>query len=295
VRTSDDFLNLKELPPRIAFIGGGFISMEFSHIAAIAGAKAYVAVRGDRCLKRFDPDLVSHLCQATTKLGVKVLYDSPPHSLEKTDSGVLLRLGQNGQETVEADLVIHGAGRVPNLDGLAPEAAGIAVEGAKLTLNEFLGTTNPKVYAAGDAAGHYQLTPTAVMEAKAVAANILRGNHARPDYSIIPSATFTNPTLAGVGLTEDAARAKGIAFEVKAKMGLSWPELTRLGITHSGYKVLLEPGTGKLLGLFYLGEDAEEVVNLAALCMRQGMTGNQIMDMVWAYPSFGYTLRYMLP
>lgn len=294
VRTSDDFLNLKELPQRIAFIGGGFISMEFSHITAIAGAKAYVAVRGDRCLKRFDADLVSQLCQATTALGVEVLYDSPPHSIEKTPQGCILRLGPKGERSVEADLVVHGAGRVPDLDGLDPGAAGIDLDGPKLKLDEFLKTTNPGVYAAGDAAGHYQLTPTAVMEAKAVAANILRGDQARPDYSIIPSATFTHPTLAGVGLTEDAAKAKGIAFEVKTKTGLTWSELTRLGIAHSGYKVLLEPGAGKLLGLSYLGEDAEEVVNLAALCMRQGMTASQIMDMVWAYPSFGYTLRYML-
>ncbi|WP_243360360.1 dihydrolipoyl dehydrogenase family protein [Fundidesulfovibrio terrae] len=291
---SDDFLNLKELPPRIAFIGGGYISMEFAHIAAIAGATVTMAVRGDRCLKRFEPDLVSQLCAATASLGVEVLYHSPPHSLEKTESGFVLRVGALGEHAVEADMVFHGAGRVPDLDGLDPAAAGIAVEDGKLTLDSFLKTTNPAVYAAGDAAWRYQLTPTAVMEGRAVAANILHGDHVSPDYAYVPSATFTHPTLAGVGLTEEQAKSAGLAYEVKAKTGLSWSELTRLGIRHSGYKVILEPGGGKLLGLFYMGEDAEEVVNLAALCMRQGLTVSQIMDMVWAYPSFGYTLRYML-
>lgn len=294
VSTSDDFLNLKELPARIAFIGGGFISMEFSHIAAIAGAKATVAVRGDRCLKRFEIDLVRQLCTATSQLGVDVLYNAPPHSIERTAGGLLLRLGPDGAQSVLADVVIHGAGRVPNLDGLDPAVAEISTQGGQLVLDEFLRTTNPGVYAAGDAAGRYQLTPTAVMEARIVAANILGGDHRKPDYSIIPSATFTHPTLAGVGLTEEEAKAKGIDYEVKTATSLTWSELTRLGEHHGGYKAITEPGGGRLLGLHYMGEDAEEVVNVAALCMRQGLTVPQIMDMVWAYPSFGYTLRYML-
>ncbi|MFP5222293.1 MAG: dihydrolipoyl dehydrogenase family protein [Acidobacteriota bacterium] len=294
VSTSDDFLNLKELPARIAFIGGGFISMEFAHIAAIAGAKATIAVRGERCLKRFELDLVHQLCTATSQLGVDVLYNAPPHSIERTAGGLLLRLGPDGKQSVLADVVIHGAGRTPDLDGLDLAAAEISTQGGNLVLDEYLRTTNPGVYAAGDAAGHFQLTPTAVMEGRIVAANILRGDSLKPDYSIIPSATFTHPTLAGVGLTEEEAKAKGIAFEVKTATSLDWSELTRLGEKHGGYKALMEPSGGRLLGLHYLGEDAEEVINVAALCMRQGLTVAQIMDMVWAYPSFGYTLRYML-
>lgn len=291
---SDDFLNLKALPARIAFIGGGYIATEFAHIAAIAGATVTMAVRGDRCLKRFDEDLVSQLCAASTELGIAMRYQSPPHSLERTAGGLTLRLGSTGEQAVEADMVVHGAGRVPNLEGLAPEAAGITLEGQGLKLDEFLKTTNPNVYAAGDAAGRSLLTPTAVMEGRAVAANILHGDSVRPDYSVVPSVIFSHPPLAGVGLTEDEAKARNMAYEVKAKFGLDWSELRRLGGRHSGYKVLLEPGGGRLLGVFYLGEDAEEVVNLAALVMRQGLSSAQFMDMVWAYPSFGYTLRYML-
>lgn len=294
VSTSDDFLNLKELPARIAFIGGGFISMEFAHIAAIAGAKATIAVRGERCLKRFELDLVRQLCAATSELGVDVLYNAPPHSIERTDDGLLLRLGPDGGRTVLADAVIHGAGRVPDLDGLNLGAAEVSAQGGHLVLDEFLKTTNPRVYAAGDAAGRYQLTPTAVMEGRIVAANIARGDHRKPDYSIIPSATFTHPTLAGVGLTEEEARVEGVPHEVKTATGLAWSELTRLGERHGGYKAIMEPSGGRLIGLHYLGEDAEEVVNAAALCMRQGLTVAQIMDMIWTYPSFGYTLRYML-
>jgi glutathione reductase (NADPH) len=291
---SDDFLNLTKLPARIAFIGGGYVSTEFGHIAAIAGSEVTMAVRGDRCLKRFDRDLVAQLCRASSALGITVLYDSPPFSLGRSAGGFLLRLGAFGEQTVEADMVVHGAGRVPNLDGMDLSAAGIETTGVGLRLDEFLKTSNPNVYAAGDAAGHYQLTPTAVMEGRAVAANILSGDHVQPDYSVIPSATFSHPTLAGVGLTEDEAAAMGVSVEIKTRMKLAWPELTRLGIEHSGYKVLLAPDTGRLLGLFYLGEDAEEVVNVAALAMRQGLTAAQLLDMVWAYPSFGYALRYML-
>jgi len=292
--TSDDFLNLTELPRRIAFIGGGYISTELSHIAAIAGADVTLAVRGGQCLRRFDRDVVGQLCEASAALGVAIHYFSPPHSVEKTDGGLKLRLGPQGEQEVPADMIVHGAGRVPNLAGLRLEAAGIETTDGLLTLDSFLKTTNPNVYAAGDAAGRSQLTPTAVMEGRAVAANILSGDHTQPGYKVIPSVTFSHPPLAGVGLTEDEASAQGIPHTVKAKNGPAWPELTRLGIRHSGYKVIFEPGGGKLLGLFYLGEDAEEVVNAAALAMRQGLTVKDLMDVVWTYPSFGYTLRYML-
>lgn len=292
--TSDDFLNLKALPERIAFVGGGYIAMEFSHIAAIAGARATMAVRGSRCLKRFEPELTEELCRATHSLGVEVLYDAPPHSIEKAASGFVLRAGADGGQRVEADMVVHGAGRVPALEGLNLKAAGIAVKDGLLVLDDFLRTTNPAVYAAGDAAGRSQLTPTAVMEGRAAAANIARADSVRPDYSLVPSVTFTHPPLAGVGLTEEQARSRGVPHEVRLKTGLHWPELTRLGIRHSGYKLLLEPGGGRLLGLCYMGENAAEVVNAAALVMRLGLTRDQIMDILWAYPSFGYTLRYML-
>ena len=302
--TSDDFLNLTELPRRIVFIGGGYVSTEFGHIAAIAGAQVTLAVRGDQCLKRFDRDLVTQLCDASAGLGIAMLYHSPPHSIEKSGKNLLLRLGALGEQTIEADMVVHGAGRIPDIAGLGLELAGIETTGITtasgetldelLRLDGFLKTTNPNVYAAGDAAGRYQLTPTATMEGRIVAENILHGDSVTPDYAIIPSAVFSHPTLAGVGLTEEELRARSIPYEVKLRTNLDWPELTRLGVRHSGYKVLFEPGGGKLLGLFYLGEDAEEVVNAAALAMRYAMTVKELMDVVWAYPSFGYTLRYML-
>lgn len=292
--TSDDFLNMKELPERIAFIGGGYIAMEFSHIAAIAGASVTMAVRGDRCLKRFEPELTGQLCEATHAMGIDIRYLAPPRSIEKTSGGLVLRAGDMGDQTVEADMVVNSAGRVPDLDGLDLDKAGIRTEDGALVLDEHLRTSNPAVYAAGDAAGRYELTPTAVMEGKAVAANILKEGSARPDYSIIPTCTFTHPPLGGVGLTQAQASERGIPCEVKSKTGLKWPELTRLGIRHSGFKVVMEPGGGRLLGLCYMGEDAAEVVNAAALMMRMGLTRDQIMDIVWAYPSFGYAIRYML-
>jgi len=295
---SDDFLNLETLPRRIAFIGGGYISTEFAHIAAIAGADVTLAVRGGQCLRRFDRDIVSQLCETSASLGVAIRYFSPPHSIEKTGGGLRLRLGPLGEQEVITDMIVHGAGRVPNLAGLDLEAAGIETTNGRLILDSFLATTNPNVYAAGDAAGRSQLTPTAVMEGQVVAANILAEDRpterAQPGYKVIPSVTFSHPPLAGVGVTEDEANAQGIPHTVKVKTGLAWPELTRLGIRHSGYKVIFEPGRGKLLGVFYLGEDAEEVVNAAALTMRQGLTVKDIMDVIWTYPSFGYTLRYML-
>ncbi|GFK93463.1 Glutathione amide reductase [Fundidesulfovibrio magnetotacticus] len=290
--TSDDFLNLKELPGRILFLGGGYIALEFAQIAAIAGARVTVAARGDRLLRRFEPEMVEALLEASRELGVEILTGAPPRRVERTASGLAVRL-ENGA-TLEADLVVNGSGRVPDLDGLDLDAAGIESRNGRLVLDPFLKTTNPKVYAAGDAAGIAQLTPTAVMEAKAVAANILEGDHVRPDHSLVPSCVFTHPPLAAVGLTEAQARAAGVPFEVRQARDLTWPELTRLGIRRSGYKLLLEPDGGRLLGIAYLGEAAAEVANQAMLVMRLGLRQSEIMDIAWAYPSFGYALRYML-
>ena len=291
--TSDDFLNLQDLPRRIVFLGGGYIAMEFAQIAAIAGADVTVAVRGDRCLRRFEPELAGEVAAAARTLGAKVLFEAAPHSLERSGLELTLRLGPDGSQAVVADLVVNCLGRVPNLEGLDPGAAGLELRDGALVLDDFLRTSNPNVWAAGDVAGRFQLTPTAVMEGRAVASSLL-GLPVKPDYSLVPACVFTHPPLAGVGLTEERARAAGTPYEVKSALTLSWPELTRLGIRHSGYKLLLEPGSGRLLGLHYLGESAQEVVNAAALIMRQGLTKAQIMDIVWSYPSFGYAIRYML-
>jgi glutathione reductase (NADPH) len=292
VMLSDDFLDLPELPKRIAFIGGGYISYEFAYVAATAGAQAHVLHRSSRPLKYFDHDLVAELLKGLDKCGVKTVIDAPVNAVEKKGDTYLVHA--NGKEC-EADLVVHGAGRVPAVKEMNLEAAGVEVcNGVKV--NEYMqSVSNPAVYAAGDVVEVGQpLTPVATLEAEAAAYNIVHGNSKKADYTGIPSALFTHPPLAAVGLIEAEAKKRGVKYERYFGDSSGWSEFRRLGEKHTGYKVLFDPDSGHILGAHVLGHNAAETINIFAMAMRMGKTIDDLKDMIWAYPSYVYTLRYML-
>src|SRR5882672_1789261 len=177
--TSEDFLNLERLPQRIVLVGGGYIAAEFSHIAARAGAKVTILQRGERMLVHFDPDLVDWLMEKFKKIGVEVRTRTKVEGIEKTVKGYAVRADSDGESTtVEADIVVHAAGRAPALDALDLGAAEVSVKSGRLELNECLqSVSNPAVYAAGDAAQMGPpLTPVSSHDAKIAAANMLEGN-----------------------------------------------------------------------------------------------------------------------
>ncbi|MBI0539584.1 NAD(P)/FAD-dependent oxidoreductase, partial [Roseomonas sp. KE2513] len=275
VATSDDFLELETLPSRVAFIGGGYIAAEFSHLAARAGAKTTILQRGTRLLPQFDPDLVGWLMESFGELGVDVRTGSAVKRVEKTDQGFLVHAVVEGREqTVAADLVVHAAGRVPDVEALDLAEAGIALDGGRLELNEFLqSVSNPRIYAAGDAAGNGPpLTPVSGHDAKVVAANLLEGNKHRPDYRGVPSVAFTLPPIASVGLSEAEAHAQGIRVQVKSERVPHWYTARRLAERVHGFKTLVEGDTGRILGAPLVGSHVDEVINLFGLAIRHGLT-----------------------
>src|SRR6266566_1538697 len=209
--TSTQVLDLDALPRRIVFVGGGYIAFEFAHIAARAGAQVQVLHRGSRPLEKFDPELVALLVQASRELGIEVQVNRAVTAIERQGDHLLVHAHSGAQEhTVETDLVVHAAGRTPEIDDLDLEAAGVAREKEGVLVNEYLqSVTNLAVYAAGDsvASGGFPLTPVAGMQGEIVARNLLEGNRHTPNYSGIPSVVFTTPPLVRVGLREDAARA----------------------------------------------------------------------------------------
>lgn len=293
VITSDDFLNLHELPGRIVFIGGGYISFEFAHIAARAGAKVTVLHRSARPLKGFDPDLVQSLVEATRGIGIDLRLKTQIESIE--DSNGLLVNTTSGP--IEADLVVHGAGRVPNIDALDLESAGVEYARGGIAINEYLqSTTNPAVYAAGDSAasGGPPLTPIAGIEGRAAASNMLGGNTLTPDYTGVPTVVFTSPTMASVGLSEEAAREQGLDFKTNLDADTSsWFTSRRIGEKHSGFKVLVEKGTGRILGAHLLGPHSEEIINIFALAIRVGIDAPTLQSMPYAYPTSCSDIYYM--
>jgi glutathione reductase (NADPH) len=152
------------------------------------------------------------------------------------------------------------------------------------------------VYAAGDCAATEgpALTPVAGYEGRIVAANLLEGNHATPNYEVVPSVVFTLPPLASVGLREDEARANGLSFVAHHGDTSSWYSSRRLGEQFSVFKVLVEQKTNRIVGAHLLGPHADETINLFALAMRGGMTADRFKQMLWAYPTHGADTAYMV-
>jgi glutathione reductase (NADPH) len=296
--TSDQFLELNELPRRLLFIGGGYIAFEFAHVAALAGSQVTVLHRGPCPLALFDPDLVDQLVERTRELGIDLHLETEAIGIEKISAQLNVRALAFGEtHTFQTDMVVHSAGRVPELGDLNLDAAGIEWEKQGVRVNDFLQSVSiPAVYAAGDAAasGGLPLAPVASYEGLLVAANLLKGNHQKPNYLGIPSVVFTIPPLAAVGLSERGAREQNLKFRVKKEMTSTWYSSRRVAETCSGYKVLVEEGTDHILGAHILGSEAGEVINLFALAIRSGMRATDLKHMLFAYPTSGSNITRML-
>lgn len=296
--TSDKFLELDVLPPRILFVGGGYISLEFAHIAARSGSYVQILHRGERPLEQFDADMVGRLVQATRDLGVVLQLNTTVQSIEKHSGHFTVHASVNGaRQSFEADLVVHGAGRVPEIDDLDLKTAGVVREKRGVTVNEYLqSVSNPAVYAAGDAAasGGPPLTPVAGVEGEVVAANLLKGNHRKPDLAAIPSIAFTLPPVGSVGLLEAAAKEKGLKFRVKHQDTSEWYSTLRFGAKYSAFKVLIEEGSERILGAHVMGPHTEEQINLFTLAIRFGLRASDIEQTLFAYPTGGSDLNYMV-
>ena len=296
--TSTQFMELDRLPRRIAFVGGGYIAFEFAHIAARAGAQVRVLHRGSRTLSKFDPDLVAMLVEATTELGVEVGLSSEVVAIERQAEHLIVHARTAaGEQTFEADMVVHAAGRVPEIDDLGLDAAGVERASAGVAVNDYLqSVSNPAVYAAGDAvaSGGFPLTPVAGMQGAIVASNLLKGNHRTPNYAGIPSVVFTTPPLARVGLTEETARAEGLRFATNYGDTSDWYSSRRVGLRRTAFKTLVEDGTERILGAHLLGLHAEEVINLYGLAIRTAMRASDLKHMVFAYPTSASDVTSML-
>lgn len=295
--TSTEFLEIDQLPKRVVLVGGGFIAAELSHIAARAGAQVTVLQRADHLLTAFDPELVGWLMDKFHEVGIDVRLQTNVTSIEKSGDSFSVRTSSNGKdEMFTADIVVHAAGRAPNLDPLDLAAAGVESEKGRLKLNEFLqSTSNPAVYAAGDAAlSGPPLTPVAAHDAKVVAANILDGNHQKPNYLGVPSVAFTIPPIASVGLSEKQARGNGLKFRMHSKKASDWYTARSVAETTYGFKVLVEEETDRILGAHLVGPHAEEVINIFALAIRKGLTAEDLKTTMFAYPTGASDIGYMV-
>ena len=218
--------------------------------------------------------------------------------VQPSDGGYRVTLEQAGtQEMIETDLVVHGAGRVAELADLGLDAAGVewGEHGIKVA-DHLQSKTNLAVWAAGDSAdtGGMPLTPVAVSEAKVAASNMLKGTTTAPDYAGIPTAVFTIPELARVGMLESEARADGIDIAVRCSDTSGWYSNYRIGETTAAAKILIDRSTDQVVGAHLLGSEHGELINTLGLAIKLGLTTRQLKSATAAYPTGGSDLGSML-
>ena len=295
--TSDAFMELEQLPGRIVMVGGGYIAAEFSHIAARAGARVTVLQRATQMLPTFDAEVVGWLMEKFAEFGMDVRTENAVTAIEPSSDEYRVQVQTpHGEAIATADLVVHAAGRVPDIADLNLSAANVAVAGGRLQLNDFLqSVSNPIVYAAGDAAAKGPpLTPVSSHDAKVVAGNILDGHRHKPDYRGVPSVAFTLPPIAAVGLSESVARAQAPKLRVKSARVPNWYTARRVAESVYGYKTLVDEDSGRILGAHLVGPHADEVINLFALAIRHDLTIDDLRSTVFAYPTGASDIGSML-
>lgn len=295
--TSDDILVDQELPESLIFIGGGVIALEFSHVFARAGTKVTILEAMPRLLPRLDPDAVEALRKETARLGIEILTDVKVGEIKQEDGQFTVLFEQDGQASERrAAVVANGTGRVADVNGLDLDAAGIAHQSGRIEVNEYLRSpSNPAVYVAGDA--HWstaQLSPVATYEGRIVGQNIVNGDKLVPDYSHVPSAVYTVPALANVGLGEDQASKQGLEFKAKVNDMTTWRSARTYAETVAFAKVLVEEKSDRILGAHLVGHGAEEVIHLFAFAIKHGVTAAELAESVYGYPTFSSDIKYLV-
>lgn len=295
---STGFLDLPQLPKKLVLIGGGYISMEFAHIAARAGAKVTIIHQGKRPLENFDTDLVNLLVKALKAIGIKFIFNAKVTAIAGREGELTVHYVQKDKShSISAMTVVHGAGRVADVAELDLERATVTVDEKGVMVNKYLQSeSNPAIYACGDVANKgLPLTPLASYEGRIVAENILNGNKQTFTDNPIPSAVFTVPALASVGLTEKQAKAEKISVTVTVQETSDWYTSRRINEPVSGFKTLVDKKSGQLVGAHLLGVGSDELINLFTLAMKFRIPAKELDETLFAYPTRGTDVSSMLP
>jgi len=295
--TSDEVLSEGELPGEVVFIGGGVIAMEFSHVYARAGARVTILEAMPQLLPRLDQDAVAAIQGESERLGIDVRTGVEVESISQSDSGLQVSFTHQGKrQTISAERVVNGTGRIANVADLNLEVANIKHDGIRIEVDDYLrSVSNPSVWVAGDALLHSaQLSPLATYEGRIVAQNIVDGVNFKPDYSIVPSAVYTVPALSSVGMTEAEAARADLDFDAITSDMSGWFSARFYAETVAWAKILVEKGTRRVIGAHLVGHHGEELIHLFALAMRHGISADQLGDEMYAFPTFAADIKSML-
>jgi pyruvate/2-oxoglutarate dehydrogenase complex dihydrolipoamide dehydrogenase (E3) component len=282
--TSAELLDQPTRPERLVVIGGGYIGMELAFVFGRAGTRVTVLQSGPLVLPAADDEVRTALvglapdARVDIRTGARVTRIGADRTVEAQIAG--------RPERFPADVVLVATGRPPNIAELGLEAAGVAVERGAVTVNEYRQSpTALHVYAAGDVTGQHQHTPAAWYEGMLVAENALKGNHRAVDFSIFPTTLFTIPSLAQVGLTEAEARRQGFTVAVNRA---PFEDSAAAGVrneTEGLVKVIYDEASGRILGVHILGGGAEDLIHIAAVAMRGGLSRHDVAAMHYVFPT----------
>ena len=296
---SDDFLELKQLPESMIFIGAGYIGMEFAHLAARLGVKVTIIEFGPRALTNFDKYIVSFLQKASEELGIEFIFNTKVVKIEKLPKNFRIIADQKGKQvSIDTALVINSAGRIPSIDDLDLEIGKVEFSKKGISVNEYLqSTSNKNVYACGDVSNSkgLPLTPLTSLEAKIVSGNLLNPNEPeKAKYPPQASAVFTLPNLAMVGLLEEEAKEQGFNFTIKQNKVSMWFNAKRINEPFYAFKTLVDNQTGLILGAHLIGPEASEIINLFTLAISEKIPAKNLKNLILTYPTWGNDIKGMV-
>lgn len=292
ILTSRDFLDLPEMPETVAFIGGGYISFEFAAIANAAGAKVHLIHHNSTPLKDYDQELVKELMKQLENSGVTIYLDTDISQITKNDQGVLLT---NGDEfKLQTDLVFGATGRLPNIENLNLEKAGVQVQKNGIQVNEFLQTTNPSIYAMGDVLAKKQpkITPVASFEARYLISLLTGKKKSSIIYPTIPTIVFSLPKLTQVGVTVEEAKSQPEQYDLSSVDATKWFSYFRINEGISQIKVIIDKKSGFLVGASVINSHADELINLFSILINKKIQGTELNSILFTYPTIASDIPY---
>jgi glutathione reductase (NADPH) len=294
--TSNEALDLSELPKRIVIVGGGYIAVEFAGIFQTLGAQVDIVIRADKLLRGFDEDIRTSLGEEMTSRGLRIHPGRQLARIDKSGHGLVVTCLDGSK--IEADKVMYATGRRPNTATLGLDAVGVRVNDAAVMVDENSRTNVPNIYAVGDVTDRLNLTPVAIAEARAVAETLYNNNPMTVSHHNVPSAVFSQPPVGTVGLTEAEARKQHGAIDVYRT------RFRPMKFTLSGrqertmMKLVVDRASDRVLGCHMVGRDAPEIIQGVAIAVTCGATKRQFDRTIGIHPSAAeefVTLRDKVP
>ncbi|HSQ99401.1 MAG TPA: glutathione-disulfide reductase [Sphingomicrobium sp.] len=291
--SSNEVFHLEELPKRIVIAGGGYIANEFAGIFHQFGTHVTLVNRTDVILRHYDQQLVDRLIQISLRKGIDFKFNATIDRIERRDDGSL-HVAMSGCDDIEADQLLFATGREPNTQGLGLKEIGVELgDKGEVRVDEDNRTNVPSIFAVGDVTDRVQLTPVAIREGQAFADTFFGNKPRRVDYGCIPSAVFSHPPLAGVGLTEGAARNKLGSVKTFTSDFRAMKNVLAGRNERSLYKLVVDEGTDEIVGIHMIGPDAPEILQAAAVAVKAKLKKSDFDETVALHPTMAEELVLM--